>query len=411
MSLYKYSILFALLMWPIWAQGQIPESYLQEAAENNPAVRARYAEFEAAMQRAAQANYLQEPTLSIGYFIAPVETRVGPQRARFSLSQMFPWFGTLAARHDAAALMAEAKYQEFINAQNKLFYDVKSAWYPLYEIEQKLQLQRENKEILRIYKNLSITAFSNNKGSMADAMRTDIMLTDIETEIEILEALKHPLLVQFNNLLNRPDTTDVIVPDTLMLLSIPPEYRRDSLWANNPVLKSYDLQIQSAAVQEKLARKEGMPRLGIGVDYVVVDKRDDVVMPDNGSDVLMPMVSLSLPIFRGKYRAGVKEAIYKQEALEASREDYRNDLVSSYENTIYQLYKAAQMVKLYEAQIVKTKQITELLLKTYSNSGKDFEEVLRAQQQQLKYEIGRAGAIKDFYIALAKLDYLTAKPE
>merc|ERR1711974_383443 len=47
------------------------------------------------MQKVAQVNNLPDPTFSFGYFISPVETRVGPQRAKVGLTQMFPWFGTL----------------------------------------------------------------------------------------------------------------------------------------------------------------------------------------------------------------------------------------------------------------------------------------------------------------------------
>ncbi len=114
-------------------EAQIPNSYLKQAAENNPGLQAKYAAFEAALQRVAQVNALPDPTLSFGYFISPVETRVGAQRARFSLTQMFPWFGTLAAQESRATLAAEAKYQEFLNAKNEIYYKVKAAWYPLYE--------------------------------------------------------------------------------------------------------------------------------------------------------------------------------------------------------------------------------------------------------------------------------------
>jgi len=52
-----------------------------------------------------------------------------------------------------------------------------------------------------------------------------------------------------------------------------------------------------------------------------------------------------------------------------------------------------------------------LLETAYSNSGKDFEEILRMQQELLKYQIATATATKAFYVALAKLDYLTSKTE
>ena len=79
--------------------------------------------------------------------------------------------------------------------------------------------------------------------------------------------------------------------------------------------------------------------------------------------------------------------------------------------TWYELDRANQLIDLYHAQITKTEQAITLLLTAYSNSGKDFEEVLRMQQELLKYQMAETIALKEYFTALAKLDYLTAKSE
>lgn len=413
MKWYIYNSVLVLLFIGIQldVKAQVPEQYLLEAAANNPMLKAKYAEFEAAMQRAARSNALPDPTLSFGYFIMPVETRVGPQRARFSLSQMFPWFGTLAAKKDMMTLQAEAKYQDFLDARNEVFYKVKKAWYPLYENKQTLQLQEENIEILRTYKRLATTAFKNGKGSLSDALRTDIMIDMAATEIQLLQQEHKPLLVRFNSILNRPEAAIVNIPGSLPEPSFDLSYRKDSLLQRNPALNALDLRLQSAQVEERLAKKQGLPKFGVGIDYVIVGQRNDVTIPDNGNDVMMPMVSMSLPIFRGKYKSAVKEAQYMQDAISAKKEAYTNELYSEYATTEYQLNKSYELIKLYEQQIVTTKQVTDLLLTDYSNSGKDYEEVLRIQQQLLKYKTAKVKAIKDYYTALAQLDYITSKSE
>jgi len=177
------------------------------------------------------------------------------------------------------------------------------------------------------------------------------------------------------------------------------------------MLAAFDLKIKSAQAQEKLARKQGMPTLGVGLDYVIVGERTDMNVPDNGKNVVMPMVSMSLPIFRGKYKAAVKEAQFTQLAISSNKEDFENNLTSFYEMTWYELVRANQLIDLYQVQITKTEQAITLLLTAYSNSGKDFEEVLRMQQELLKYQMAETTALKEYYTALAKLDYLTAKSQ
>ena len=83
-------------------------------------------------------------------------------------------------------------------------------------------------------------------------------------------------------------------------------------------------------------------------------------------------------------------------------------MVSSYEQTRYEVEKAMQLNELYDLQIVKTKQAIDLLYSAYANSGKDFIEVLRMEQQLLKYEMAKTTAAKNINVALAKLDYITA---
>ena len=103
--------------------------------------------------------------LSFGYFVSPVETRVGPQRAKFSLVQMFPWFGTNGTKVNATEFNAQAKYHEFLDRKNELYYQVKKAYYPILELKEHIRWQEENLEILNTYKRLSTTSFFEWKRS------------------------------------------------------------------------------------------------------------------------------------------------------------------------------------------------------------------------------------------------------
>lgn len=389
-------------------KAQTLEESLKIAAENNPLLKAKYAEFEAALQKVAQVSSLPDPTLSFGYFVSPVETRVGPQQAKIGLTQMFPWFGTLKLAGNVYSLRAEAKYQEFINAKNELFMQVKLAWYPIYEVNQKIVLQKENKAILNSYKQLATTKFKNGKSSMVDVIRVDIMVENTDTDIKLLEDQLKPLVVQFNKLLNREENTTFQVDETIDLIEIPINYRKDSLLVNHPLLKALDLKMQSEQQAEELSKKQGLPKLGVGLDYVFVGQGNNS-FSDNGKDVFMLMVSLSIPIYRGKYEAATKEAQLNQEAIANYKINIENTLISNYEMAWYELEKSRQLIELYQTQIVKTKQAISLLETAYSNSGKDFEEILRMQQELLKYQIATASETKNFYVALAKLDYLTSK--
>ncbi len=385
------------------AHGQSLDDLLVAASENNPGLQARYAEFEAAMQQVPGARALQDPVLSFGYFVSPVETRVGPQQVKIGLSQMFPWFGTLAAQGDQATRVAEARYQEFLDVKNELAYRVKEAWYPLYELDRHTRLQRENLVIVTAYLRLATAAFENGEGTMVDVIRADIMAENVETDIRLLQDKMAPLLVRLNSLLNRADTTSVTIPDSIPAAGT--VYQSDSLLTVNPVMKAYDLRLRAAQAREVAARKQGLPRFGVGLDYVVIGE-SDMEVTGNGRDAWMPMVSMSLPIYRGRYRAAVKEAQFTQSAIASAKEDFGNHLSGTWAMTRYEMDRAFRLMALYREQEIKTRQALNLLLAAYRNAGNDFEEVLQLQQELLKYRMAGATALKDYHTASAKLEYL-----
>jgi outer membrane protein, heavy metal efflux system len=403
------TIVFISVMAATAVFAQSPDEYFIIAADNNPGLKASYKEFEASMEKIPQVNTLPDPSFSFGYFISPVETRLGPQRARFSLSQMFPWFGTLKARGDAAALQADARYQAFLEARNNLQFQVASAWYPLYEINRLRQIEKENIKILESYKNIATRNFENGNSPMVDVLRVDIMLKEAQTRLAILNDRKQSFLSLFNILLNRDEGTPVTIPDSLKIEIIEYTMNKDTLLSRNPRLNELELRSQVSGINRELARKQGLPNLGVGVDYVIIGMPEGMLAAENGRDALMPMVSISLPIFRKKYKAAQEEALLMQESYTLQKENTLNLLSSEFERTLFTIKQQQELLALYNQQILTTNQSLNLLFQSYSNSGNDFDEVLRMQQQLLQYEREKASAQKELLTAHAKINYLTAQ--
>lgn len=403
---YIYTTMIFLVTFGLNAQNL--DQYFKIAAENNPGLQAKYKLFEAAMQKIPQVSTLQDPNFSFGYFISPVETRVGPQRARFSLTQMFPWFGTLKAQKDAATLMAESKYQEFLEMRNKLYFQVASAYYPLYELNRISELEKENERILISYKEIATAKFQNGKGTMVDVLRVDILLKDATTNVVILDLKKKPLKTHFNKQLNQPEDTEILIEKAQDAERIEINYRKDSLLTSNPMLESMDLMIKASEAQEQAATKQGLPKIGVGLDYVLVSKGMSMAT-DAGRDAFMPMVTVSIPVFREKYKGAVKEAQLMQEAYKLQKEELSNRLVTNYEMSLFEIQKQLELIQLYDYQILESEQSLDLLFTAYGNSGKDFEEVLRMQQQILKLKKMKINSLVMYHTKLAELNYLTAE--
>lgn len=390
---------------------QTLDDYLKTAAENNPKLKSAYAQFDAAMQKAPQVSSLPDPSLTMSAFGRMVETRLGAQEAKFSLMQMFPWFGTLQAKEDASVLMAEAKFQNYLNLRNQLFFNIKSVYAGLYALDKTVQLKKENLAILDSYRELSLSRFKSGNAPMVNVIKVDIKREAAITEIKLLEDMMKPLETQFNLMLNREPEITVHVQDTLVFKNPEILLNTEDLFENHPSVIGLEKQKESYEIQQIVAQKAGLPMLGLGIDYSIISKRTDANPEMNGQDAIMPMFTVTLPIFRKKYNAAKKEAAFMVSSMEQEQEAQKNELQSAYEMTVYNLKKAAQLIDLYEKQLISSGQANKLLVSGFSNATIDFEEVLQMNQDILMLQTQKVEAIKNGFTAEAKLEYLISKTE
>lgn len=134
--------------------------YLEIAARNNPLVNSNFALYKASLEKIPQAGAYEDPELDIGIFVKPMETLSGKQIADFTLMQMFPWFGTRKAARNEATEMSRMAYEQFREARNNLFYEVKSQWYQLCNLNEQYKNTQANLALLEQLEKLALNRYS-----------------------------------------------------------------------------------------------------------------------------------------------------------------------------------------------------------------------------------------------------------
>jgi len=412
--IYFYIFLFISICFiSVDLRGQNPlDNYLRIAADNNPGLKAKFQNYQAALERLPQAKALPDPELTFGYFVMPVETRIGAQEATVGISQSFPWFGQLKAQEQVEAHIAESRFQVFEEAKFKLFFDIKVSYTNLYVLNAIIDITRENIELLRTFKELANVKFESGNGSFVNVLRIEMQIRELESQIDFLEDSKIPLHTQFKELLNVPLPESIEFPDTLwkekLLLSKEAIY--DSILLGNPTLKEFDFQIQSVEKQVDVAQKMGKPSFKVGLNYINVSERSGVSISDNGNDALvLPQIGVKIPLYRNKYRAMVKEKQIQQESIEFAKENASNALITELEKGFRDYLDAERRLFLYKGLSGLANQSLDILVAEYSSAGRDFEEVLEMDQQFLKYALELEKARGDQNTAIAYLNYLMGK--
>lgn len=388
---------------------EILDGYLQTAAENNPGLKASFNEYMAALEVAPQVSTLPDPNVAFAYFIQPVETREGPQQFRISANQMFPWFGTLGAKENAAMQKAKAKYELFREEKSKLFNEVRSLYFNIYFNKKAMDIVNENIDILNAIRDLILVKLETGLVTSLDEYRLKMELNDLENQLKLLKDKHQVLTVMFGNLLNTDMESQVEVPESLWETGMEMDKSaiNDSIVKQNHQLKSIDFKLRSLNYQNELARKEGMPDFNLGMNYTIIGEGSNNLP---GKDAFMfPNLGVSIPLYREKYKAKVREIIHLETAKENQRVDKENNLEDLFEENWKDLQDADRRIALYKDQQILANQSLDLLRTRYETNDAEFEEYLRMQRKLLQYDLGLEKARSDKQAAISFMQYLMGR--
>lgn len=423
----KMTLLVAVFLTGTVAFAQQPDSlasYLEQAARNNPQINADFMLYKASLEKIPQAGAIPDPELEVGFFFKPMETLMGKQVADFTLMQMFPWFGTRKAARSEASEMARMAYEKFRDSRNTLWYDVKAQWYQLSNLNEQYKTTENTIDLLKQLEQLALTRFSASKnklsapsaststgmGGMSDVLRIQMERAELENKLTNLASLRVVAEARFNSLLNRTSTSPVAVPDSLeqVVFQLNEEPMIDSIFTRNPMLTMIDAEADAYRAKAKMDRRMSYPMIGIGLQYSLINKMDTPIgMPDmNGKDMVMPMVKISLPLFRRKYNAQQRENRNYWLATELKRDNVQNQLHTAYVSASQQLEDAARKITLYTNQYELSLSTWQLIVREFSAGRQSLTDVIQVERQMLDYKLKKSEAIAAYNTNVASIEKL-----
>lgn len=386
--------------------------YLITAAENNAELQALHKEYLAALQEIPQVSALPDPQSSFQYFIQPMETRLGAQNFTASVSQKFPWFGTLKARENVAAERARMALQMFSMRKKELFRDLQILYNKLYYLHVQIKMTEENLELLGSFKRIAQVYFESGKAGFTSVLQVEMEEEELSSRLLFMRESEAPLLMEFEQLLNEDLKAPLIYPEQLWEeeLLIKKDEIADETFENNPYLKRLAHAINIEEYQMEVAEKEGLPSFNIGLGYTNIAPREDMQIADNGRDAIMfPQIGISLPIFRGRYKAMRKQEMLEKEAAELRKENAENELMTEFEQLYRDYLDAQRNVKLYSRLSQIAQQSLDLLQTELTTGKTDFFEIIRMQRQLLSYQLELEKARTNRNNNVYRINYLIGK--
>jgi len=248
----------------------------------------------------------------------------------------------------------------------------------------------------------------NGKADLVNLLRVQMEIRMLENRIALLSDQLKTEKANFNSLLNRDPLCEVFTGDSLTEEVIPDDFiaKADSL-VNHPMVKMFQAESEAGAARLLMSKRMGYPMVGLGLNYTIINKRNGNTSMMNGKDMIMPMATITLPIYRKKYKAMRREAEMTRDAASESAREMQNNLQVYFQEALQLHNDANRRIKLYNNLTELADKSLKLLIATYSANGTNFEEILRMQQQLLDYQLKLIEALKDKNVAIAQIVYLT----
>ncbi|EWH14694.1 TolC family protein [Cellulophaga lytica] len=396
--------LIGLLTFSV-SNAQELEVLINEALNNNPVIQKFELQYRIASEKVNEVNTIPNTEFSVGYFVSEPETRTGAQRFKVSAKQMLPWFGTIASRENYVSALADAKYEDIVVAKRKLMASVAQSYYYLYANKAKQEVLSENIKLLETYETLALTSVEVGKASAVDVLRLQMRQNEMQQLKDVLSQQFLAEQTNFNKLLNRKNDTAVSVVDGLMMPSEDFEITTKNL-ALHPELLKYDKLYQSIEQSELLNQKESSPMIGFGLDYINISERPDMNFSDNGKDIVMPMVSVSIPIFNKKYKSQTKQNKLQQQEITAQKQERLNTLETLLSKAINERISTRISYETQTKNLKQAKDAENILIKSYETGTIDFNDVLDIQELQLKFQMNQIESVKTYYVQSTIINYL-----
>jgi len=283
------------------------------------------------------------------------------------------------------------------------------AFYDLYRADRSAAIAAESRRLLQDLARTTQTMYSVGEGRQPDVLRAQVEVESMSEEIVRMQAMRETMAARLNAMLGHPIGDGLPTP---ILPQFPAELvPLDSLeqlaLANQPQLRSGQLEVQAASEAVAGASREVWPDLEVGVQY------GQRPMTGGGTDrMLSVMFGVNLPIF-----AGSKQTQMKREA-EAMRDMAVADLAAQQLETRGRvgeryagLRQSRALIALYLHTILPQAEATAAAaLAAYRTGSVNFMTVLDAQVNVNRYRQQVVQLEAEQGQAIAELEMLTGSP-
>lgn len=401
----------ALLLVPLLAFGQETavlklDKLVAEALQNNPQLKAARHRTDAAVARVDQATSWDPPQIGFEFFKTPVQSFPNPAKNSmendYFIQQMFPFPGKLSSMGKAAESNANMFNEGYRALERKVIRDLKSAYFELYLVQKKIQINKENQDLMRKFVEIASKQYEVGMGKQPDILRAQTELSTLINDGINLKKEQRTVEAMINTILSRPANAELgYVPEIETAI---PEWTYEQLQPLalefRPELKAMTFNTEMNKAELSLSKREYFPDLMARVMYKnMIGTKDDF---------WSAMVGISIPIApwaSGKVTSNVDE---KELNVKKAEEDYnnmKNMTLFEVQDALVKVQTNKNVVELYKnTTIPQAEQTLQSTIAAYQTGKTEFLMLIDAYRMLLMVRLDYYMAVMNFMASQAQLE-------
>ncbi len=385
------------------------EYFIAEALRSHPRLVSARLRVAAAAERIPQAVALPDPMWNNTFW--PIEdqalqTAGGRIAHQMALQQQVPWPEKLRARGAIANREVGIAQAELEQAEREIVESVRLAYAELWYATEAIAVVEDNRALVADLVTLAETRYRTG-GAQQDVLRAELEGERLEDELIRLRRQREAAQADLAALLQRPLE---LAPEPVRELNLPESAGElnqlvDAALACNPELRELAWQIARDRERVRLACLQRYPDLQLGVGWSAVTEDDALSGVANGHDNLSFTLGVTLPVWREKIDAGVREAAANRAATVRMREAEEDAIYGRIRRLLAEAEGLFQQLELYRTRIIpRTERTLQLATADYRGQQTDFFNLIDIYQELLVYQVQVARMEASLAATLARID-------
>lgn len=346
------------------------DDLVREALRSNPDIQASLHQVEAVHAAVPRAGALEDPELTYMREQMPGFRWDRSEMQRIELMQMIRFPSKSAALTSIAEIQAEHSHHDHYEKELEVIAKLKSAYAELWFVQHSMALNTENARLLQQLASIAQTKFGVGGAPLQEVLKGNVELARLGNQTTVLRQQEQSVKAMLRAILNRPedDTLGVaVLPDTVSFTATLDTLLQLAM-QSRPMLLHDSLAVEESRTMLSLSKKEYLPDLKVGIQYVTVPVGDF-----RGWSVIAGMTLPFAPWTLGKSNARVEEATAVISRSQATLNAARNMVFSNVRDLYYKALSAKDQLNSYRMFILPQAEMsTKASVTAYRNAKTDF---------------------------------------